>query len=291
MERPYVVSADVRLLLQNWADQRGFKIPSTVFFDCMREKFSLRMQKIFPNFELVPEKEIVDGLFKIVSESGLPPVSLDGVYFKSEMSFEITRLVNRQGQNIGWGNRAGTLTIPQQLDLLRKTGVKKVALVDDVIFSGNMLEMILNLFSSIGICVPVVCAGIGIAHGIKHISYARREIYCVRTFDQVIDEICERDFYPGVPLSGRLLSDGENIGVPYIYPFGKFEDWASIPSEYGPDLSDFCLQQTTLLFEEIERISEKKVFCQDLGRKVISLPTDNVRYVDALCEARSRLVL
>ena len=32
MERPYVISADVRLLLQNWADQRGFKIPSTVFF-------------------------------------------------------------------------------------------------------------------------------------------------------------------------------------------------------------------------------------------------------------------
>ena len=161
------------------------------------------------------------------------------------------------------------------------SGVHEVALVDDVIFSGTVLERIINLLSRINIQVPIICAGIGIGEGINRIKATKRQVRCVRTYEKVIDEVCERDFYPGVPLSGRLLAGGENIGIPYLLPFGNPESWASIPSQQAANFSKFCLRQTISLFDEIERGSDKQVFCRNLGRKVIGLPMD-ARYTDAL---------
>jgi hypothetical protein len=287
---PYVVSADVGLLLQDWADRNGFIAPSSEFFYRLREAFSAQMNRIFPCFELVSEKEIFQGISKLASESGLPPVSLDGVYFKSKLNFEITGSVDEKGKNCGWVNRSETPSIAQQLETLRLSGVKEVVLVDDIIFSGGVIKMIVNLLLTIGIQVPLVCAGIGIAEGIRCISGANREVRCVRIFDQVVDEVCERDFYPGTPLSGRLLAGGMNVGVPYIFPFGNPEDWASIPSVHAMPFSKFCLNQTILLFEEVEVCSGREILCQDLGRKVFSLPTNGVRYVDVLREIVDRLV-
>ena len=290
MIQPYVVSADVGLLLQSWAAQNGFTMPSSEFFYRLREAFSVQMRRIFPSFELVSEREISQGIAKLVLESGLSPVSLDKVYFKTELNFEITRSVNEKGENCGWVNRAGTPTIPQQLEALRASGVKEVVLVDDILFSGAMIEMITDLFLTIGIRVPLVCAGIGIAEGIRRINGTKREVRCVRIYNQVIDEVCERDFYPGTPLSGRLLTGGMNIGVPYIFPFGDPENWASIPSEHAMTFSKFCLDQTILLFDEIERCSGRIILCQDLGRKVFNLPADGVRYTDVLRGVKGRLV-
>lgn len=146
--KPYVVSADIDLLLQDWADQKDFAIPSSEFFYRLREAFSAQMSCIFPNFELIPEADISQGLAELISESGLPAVSLDGVYVKSKLKFEITRSVNKNGENCGWVNRPGSPPIPRQIDTLRESGVKEAVLVDDVIFSGSMIEMVTDLLSA-----------------------------------------------------------------------------------------------------------------------------------------------
>ena len=281
MDKPYVVSADIYLLMKEWTNQNGFILPKREFFCHLREKFSSYMQGIFPEFELVSEQEISQGLADLVHESDLPVISLDRVYVKEELNLEITRLVDEKGKDRGLGRRAGTPPIWQQIKKLQMSGVHEVALVDDVIFSGTVLERIINLLSRINIQVPLICAGIGIGEGINRINGTKREIRCVRTYEEVIDEVCERDFYPGVPLSGRLLVGGENIGVPYLLPFGNPESWASIPPEQTATFSKFCLHQTISLFDEIERGSDKQVFCRNLGRKVIGLPMD-ARYTDAL---------
>ena len=280
--KPYVVSVDIYLLMEKWATQHGFALPAREFFCQLREEFSNYMRRIFLNFELVSEDEISHGLARLVAESGLPVVSLDRVYFESELNLEITRLVDRNGKDCGLGHRAKTPSLAQQIKRLQMSGVREVVVVDDVIFTGALLERIIELFLRIRIRVPLICAGIGIAEGINHINGTKREICCVRTYKEVIDEVCERDFYPGVPLSGRLLVGDDNIGVPYLLPFGKPESWASIPSEQATDFSRFCLHQTILLFDEIEQCSDKRVFCRDLGRKVAGLPMDGTRYTDAL---------
>jgi hypothetical protein len=282
MNKPYVVSADIYLLLKEWAIQNGFILPTMEFFSELREEFSSFMGQVFSNFELVSEDEISLGLADLVIKSGLPAISLDRVYFRSKLSFEIARLVDKSGQNRGLGHRAETPLLSEQVRRLQRSGVREVVLVDDVIFFGDLLARIIHMFSRVGIRVPVICAGIGIAEGIKRINGTKRDVYCVRTYDEVIDEVCERDFYPGVPLSGRLLVGGDNIGIPYLLPFGNPESWASIPTEHTKAFSKFCLHQTILLFEEIERCSGNTVLCQDLERKVVGLPTGQARYTEVL---------
>jgi hypothetical protein len=282
MNKPYVVSADIYLLMKDWATKNDFVLPKREFFCQLREKFSNHMQKIFSKFELVSEEKISCGLAALVAESGLPAISLDRVYFATELNLEIARLVDKDGKDCGLGHRAGTPPIAQQIKQLRMSGLREVVIVDDVVFTGALLERIIDLLSRIHIRVPLICAGVGINEGICRINGTKREIRCVRTYDEVIDEVCERDFYPGVPFSGRLLVGNDNIGVPYLLPFGKPESWASIPSEHATDFSRFCLHQTISLFDEVERCSGKSVFCRDLGRKVIGLPMDGTRYVEVL---------
>ena len=281
MNKPYVVSADIKLLMEKWATKNNFVLPSGEFFCQLREEFSDHLCRIFSNFEFVSEYEISLGIADLVATIGLPVISLDRVYFESELNLEIARLVNENGENQGLGHRPGTPSLLQQINRLRAIGSCEVTLVDDVIFSGALLERIIEILSKIGIQVPVVCAGIGIAEGIHRIN-TKRDIRCVRTYEEVIDEVCERDFYPGVPLSGRPLAGDGNIGVPYILPFGNPKSWASIPNEHVETFSKFCLHQTVTLFKKIEQCSERQVLCQNLGRKVLGLPTDETRFIDVL---------
>jgi hypothetical protein len=290
MKKPYVVSADIRLLMEKWAIRQGFVLPPREFFCQMREEFSDYMNQVFPHFEFVPEDEICHGLARLVAESCLPVISLDQVYFKSDLNLEIARLVDENGKDRGLGRRAGTPPLAQQIKKLQMSGVREVVVVDDVVFTGALLERIIDGLSRIHIRVPFICAGIGIADGINRINGTKREIRCVRTYKEVVDEVCERDFYPGVPFSGRLLVGGGNIGVPYLLPFGKPERWASIPSEQTINFSRFCLHQTAALFDEIERRSDKPVLCRDLGRKVIGLPTDETRFLNVLRQVLSHEV-
>jgi len=280
MSRPYVVSADIYLLMKEWATQNGFVLPAREFFCQLREEFSNYMSGIFSNFELVSEEEISCGLPGLV-EGGLPTISLDRVYFTSELNLEITRLVDESGEDRGLGHRAGTPPLVQQIRKLQTSGVREAVVVDDVIFTGTLLERVIGLLSRIGIRVPLICTGVGIAEGINRIKDTKREVRCVRTYEEVIDEVCERDFYPGVPLSGRLLVGGGNVGVPYLIPFGKPESWASISSEHAAAFSRFCLHQTARLFDEVERCSGKLVLCRDLGRRVVGL-LDETRFSEVL---------
>ena len=282
MDKPYVVSADIYLLMEKWATQHSFVLPAREFFCQLREEFSNYMRRVFSNFELVSEDEISRGLAGLVAESGLPVVSLDRVYFESELNLEVARLVDKDGKDRGLGHRSGTSPLAQQIRKLQMSGVREVVVVDDVVFTGALLERIIELLSKIRIRVPLICAGIGIAEGINRINGTKREIRCVRTYEEVVDEVCERDFYPGVPLSGRLLVGDSNIGVPYLLPFGKPESWASIPSEQATDFSRFCLHQTATLFDEIERHSDRPILCRDLGRKVVGLPMDETPYTKVL---------
>lgn len=284
MKKPYVVSADIALLLKEWAVQKGFVLPSQEFFSQLRENFCDIFRKMFSTFELVPEEELVSGLEYLSDRTSLPIISLDRVYFAGERSLEITRLVDVSGNDCGLGCRFGFLPVLRQMRALRASGVREVCIVDDVLFSGALLEKIFAIFSRMGIRVPVVCAGVGIAEGIARLNDFGCEVRCVRAYGEVLDEVCERDFYPGTPFSGRTLDHDRSVGLPYILPFGNPEEWASIPSRYAKELSVFCLRQTIALFDEIERYSNRSVLCKDLSRGVFGLPTGSARYVEVLRE-------
>lgn len=144
------------------------------------------------------------------------------------------------------------------------------------------MERVARLFTKCDMRVRLICAGIGVTKGLWRLQQLNYEVRCVRQYESVIDEVCERDFYPGVPLSGRTLFGAKNVGVPYLLPFGKPGEWASMPTNWQVPFSAFCIQQTIRLFKEIERHSQRIVTCSDLGRLVVRLPQDGQRFVNEL---------
>lgn len=280
--KPYVVSADIKTLLEPWAKRKGFTLPNPEFFSGLRADFSARMKLMFPGFEMVSEEELSTGLRDLVKSNGVYSVSLDRVYYRSQPSLDIARKVDYEGENKGLGKRADSPLLLAQFRELKNKDLTKVALVDDVIFTGDLLERVCGVLEKMGIEVPLIYAGIGIDEGVNKLSGNGRMVQCVKQYPEVIDEICERDFYPGVPLSGRLVNVDGNIGAPYILPFGNPVDWASIPQESQVSFSRFCLGQTVKLFEAIENTSSRIVTCADTERGVVGIPRDNTRFIEAL---------
>lgn len=281
----YIISEDIQILMKRWAEGYGFSLPSDSIFHCLRQEMLAFLNQMFSAVEMVAEQELTKGIRKLVFESGIKPVSLDQVYTSCDHNLSLTRCVDKNGENIGLRHRPGSTTFLAQIREL--AGLREVALVDDVIFSGVLIERVIKILSLYDIAVPLVITGVGIAEGIDRINHTR-EIQYVHRYESVIDEICERDFYPGVPYSGRPVV-GTNTGMPYLLPFGKPGEWASIPHQWKAPFSRFCIQQTIKLFEQIEKSSNRIVRCSDLERGVYTLPQDGTRFVDALHQSMQRL--
>lgn len=289
--RPYVVSGDIRILLKQWAEQNGFKLPGDELFGKLREDFTLFMTQIFPGFEFITEEELKEGLNILTKKDGLYPLSLDRVYCPSSFCIDIARQVDINGNDEGLGRRANSPSLLKQFRTLEALKIKDISIVDDVIFSGEVIVRLGKALKRAGMRVKTIYAGIGITEGVTLLQKNGYQVECVRTYDNVIDEICERDFYPGVPLSGRLVDPENNVGAPYLLPFGNPGKWASVPKKWQVPFSRFCLNQSIKLFEEIEKSSNKIITCLDVGRKVITLPKDqNTRFIDALNQSAKYLL-
>ncbi|MCD6429129.1 hypothetical protein J7L09_00350 [bacterium] len=283
--KPYVISEDIQILLAEWAREKKFILPPERFFGNLRKEMKEYFSKIFgaENIDMISTEEMRQGMKRLIQQTKLPAVSMDRVYIRTNPAIEVSRIVDESLNDCGIAPRFGTPLLLEQLLRVREK-FEKVVLVDDVIFSGKVISEILLSLERIGVKVPVVVAGITIGEGARILKEKTEvEILTVKYYQEVIDEICERDFYPGVPLSGRLLITPDiEIGVPYLLPFGKPHKWASIPRGVEQEFSQFCLEQTIKLWEAIEKISGKPVKCRDLERLPRGLPNNSSRFVDEL---------
>jgi hypothetical protein len=284
-KRPYVVSQDIHILLAQWATEYGFKIPNDKFFFDLRSNFSHMMTQLFPNFIYLEAEHLKDGLCTIIKKEEIETLSLDQIYFSGDLNLSLTRTVDADLQDLGISQRNGALTLKQQLGKVMSTGVKKLALVDDVIFTGSLLSEVRSKLEKIGIHIPVVYTYIGVGLGVERLKAEGIQVQCANYYPQVIDQVCERDFFLGVPNCGRTLVDTNGLfwGVPYMLPFGN-PKWASIPEIAQSDYSRFCIKQSIKLWQAIEIASSKPVLCQDLPRSIIDFPINNERFVNLLQE-------
>lgn len=268
--KPYVVSGDITILLQRWANEKGLALPSASFFAELRGEFNGYMQTIFPVYEFIPEEEIRTGIAQLVNKNPMPTITLDDVYFRPAYAgtLDITRYIKDDVEKKWLGRRSNSLSLLEQFRRLRSQDTIEARLVDDVIFEGYQTERIIRKLETVcGVRITSICAGVAIQEGIDKLSALGVTVEAVRTYDQVTDEVCERDFYPGIPFCGRTQDAGLNLGVPYILPFGKPSEWASIPEEKQEDFSQFCMKQTAKLFEAIEETSGRRISMGDIDRK------------------------
>lgn len=267
--KPYVVSGDLMLVLQKWADAKGLALPNSAFFAELRSEFNAYMRILFPAYEFVSEDELKKGIITLVNKRVMPTITLDSVYFRPDYAakLDITRYVDEGLDSKGLGRRPGSPSLLEQFRKLKEAGVREARLVDDVIFTGDQTERVVKVLLKCGIVVSSVCAGIAIQEGVEKLSGVGVKVDAVRTYDEVIDEVCERDFYPGVPYCGRTKDFELNLGIPYILPFGKPSTWASIPEECQEEFSRFCMLQTAKLFGAIEEVSGTRIAMSEIDRK------------------------
>lgn len=279
-KKSYVISRGLEPLMNEWSIKRGFVIPSVEFFDSMNSRLEKKLKEFFPLVEVISFKEIYEGIDSLVKSSGLIPLSLDRVYVKSDMNLDVTRGTK------GITNRSGTSSLDVQIKQIKENiGSGTIVLVDDVLFSGGTIIDIVKMLQRKDINVQQVIVGIAIGEGLQKVSkFCQTQSHII--YDDVMDEICEWDFYPGVPHSGRLIDGSKNMGAPYCAPFGNIINWASIPVECADDFSQFLIKESIGLFKEIERLSGKKVLYRDIDRKVNKIPLkkDGSRFVDILKE-------
>lgn len=283
---PYVVSADIERLLGPWAQVRGLTLPPSEFFDGIRHDFIGHMQDLFPAFRMVAEWEMMNSIHRNVQESGAVPISLDGVYHDTELNLALCRHVHHDGTPLGQHPRPGAKPVEEQYETvfshLSDQEIQEVTLVDDVLFEGNLLAEVADRFAEQGIVVKDVCVGIAIGQGTDVLSDRGIAVRTDWHFPRVVDEVCERDFYPGVPYSGKTVLGEPDMGEPYLLPIGRPVEWASIPESSAQSFSRFCLKNAARLYDAIGDVSGRDVTCHDIDRTFPGLEKSGVRFSTAL---------
>lgn len=280
---PYVISGDLPIVLGEWARERSFTLPSMESINELRSTFLGFMQSIFSPVEFVGEQELINGMNAAIESQGFPIISMDPVYVRGTYQLSMSRMVDGDFTSMGLFRRENAPYLLTQLRMLQKENLKQACLVDDVIFEGNGGVRVIEALKKIGITIPVMIAGIAISQGKENIENNGTKVLAVRTYPSVIDEICERDFWPGVNLAGRgvQMQDGQVVGAPYVAPFGN-PDWASIPDDQKERFSRFCISQSIALFTLIEQANNRPIFVEDLRRQVLFARQPGARFIDEL---------
>lgn len=291
MALPYVVSMDIRLLLGRWADQRKFALPADEVFQELRSDFESDLRSIVPSLELIEEQELLPGLRRLVTKQAsctpkVPPVYLDRVYNDTGPSSYRLDITRYEGHGPARRERARTLPLDHQFYILRGTFedkcIREINLVDDVLFEGKTLEETVTRFRRYGVRVRNVIVGISTATGRLRMRELGVEVISLREYEQLVDQVCERDFWIGVPYSGRSMESAYGIAsVPYLWPHGKSQ-WASIPEDSFAEFSIAQKRRCIRLFEAIERCSGREVLISDLDRRPALTPCLEKRLVDVI---------
>ncbi len=286
--KPYVVSADLGSLMKRWGKTKGLDLPDDKFFLESAERLKDELSGIFSGVTVIPEKQVKSGLVKMVRTSRQPVLSLDRAYLDGSDGLvaghlDVTRAVDPEFNDLGLCPRPGCKTIDEQIADLRSPDKSEVCLADDVIFGGGGIVELVRRLAEVNRPVSRVFAGIGIKEGLERVKAEGVPVDCFVEFDEVADEVCQRDFWGGVPMSGRtVISDkGETWSAPYFRPFGFPEKWASIPPENVEAFSAFCLLKTVELWREVEKVNGASLSTSEVPRSLKGIG-ENDSIVDAL---------
>lgn len=203
----------------------------------------------------------------------IPIVTLDKIYITTNEEYiyflDCTR-INGTNDII---SRKSESVDSQIIRLSKKLRNKEILLADDVVFSGNVLKNIINKFNKLKIqvvgIITSICTEEAYYYFNSTLKYGMKSNY-IMTAD-VIDQICERDFYFGIAGSGIMISTKNGLyKAPYFKPYGNPYERASIPIEYEKYFSKGCLERSIYLWEEIDRLKKEKSKILELPEKIIN---------------------
>lgn len=262
--------------------EAGIIPPNKDFLGQLRLEFKKDVNKIFDNKTLIlSEEEMLESINKAISDvlGVYPIVSLDKIYLYPDNTniifLDCTRL-DGSSALVSRNNINDFNDVDNQIKLisnfLKNKGLNKIVLADDVVFSGSVIKSIINKFQNNNIEVLGIrsCLSMNNPYDFfnQKLPLGLKCGYLMES--QVIDQICERDFYFGIAQSGISIKDstGSIYKAPYFKPFGNPVERASIPIEYEKYFSEGCINRSIYLWREIEKNSNKEFLIKDLPEKI-----------------------
>lgn len=210
----------------------------------------------------------------------IPIVTLDKIYItpdsKNIYFLDCTRV---NGTNDIISRKKESLEL-QIINLGKILKGKSIILADDVVYSGSVLKNIINRFKSVDVSVVGVAASICSSNAYeyfnKNLKYGVKANFIIS--DNVIDQICERDFYFGIAGSGIMVKTANVLAkAPYFIPYGNPNERASIPKEKELIFSRGCMERSIYLWNEIDKLRLDKTKISELPEKIINTnPSDEV---------------
>ena len=243
--------------------------PSESTIKYVRADFKKDTNRIFDNsVRIVSEDEMleVNNLFDL----SVPVVTLDKIYItpdeKNIFFLDCTRIsgtdeiVSRKEESLD----------EQITRIANALPAKEIILADDVVFSGGVLTTIIGKFKEKGITVIGVVSGIS-AYKAFNTFNNNLKLGIKTNFlmtEDVVDQICERDFYFGVAGSGIMMSKERKDKAPYFIPFGDPETRASVPAKDVKDFSIGCIRRSIYLWEDIDSQRETETLMSELPERI-----------------------
>ncbi|MDD5566811.1 MAG: phosphoribosyltransferase [Patescibacteria group bacterium] len=301
MELPYLVTEDLEFLMRRWAERVGFSCPSSDFFRTLQQELLGYLRTIFRPLELIELADLSGKLQAAIAAraAGTIVVSIDQIYNQTPYHLECNRVADPSTcQIIGEAQRAGFPSLVEQIRALPDSSA--ILLVDDGCYSGGTLLRITELMRENGYVVSQVIVGIIIGRPGNQLlaKHPWVELVGVREYPAVVDWVCERDFYVGVPLSGRtagrrvdsqVIPCEPEVALPYCLPFGDPISGASIPTDCVIDFSRFVLDQSIKLWQAVGECSGRPVLCRDVPRLPKGCTRDAQYFTEYLRDTRPSL--
>ena len=243
--KPYVISEELDLS-GIYTQQINLKN-----LDVFRANLDADLKAMGKNTLWVSSAALNSGLARMVDTTNVPVVSLDDRYVKlADQYFGVSRGVDETLNDVGYVPRANYASIQSQLDSIPKLG-REVVLADDVLFSGEMMEWLISELAARNVKVGGVVCGIAMGEGVARLGENNISVEACEVFEDVEDEICERDFAI-VSGSGRRIDSLNANALYFDSNNGKPQQWACIPPEAVDDFyKNGLIRSASLLQEDV----------------------------------------
>ena len=288
IKKGVVFSNDINLILNgrnslNFKyNENGIIVPTDSFIRDLRDDFKKISKRTYGDDVVIVDEYAMSyymNMFTDKFKEKYPIVSMDDIYVncdnKRVFSLDCTRMSGSK-EMVPRSNPLDTDGVRRQIESLseifKSQNEKEIMLLDDVIFSGSVIEYISNIFKENGIDVVGAIAAISSLEGYEKFNGLKEKVNCGYLMGKdVLDEICERDFYYGVAQSGMArIVDGKVYKAPYFMPFGDPVARASVPDDRKEYFSMMCINLSLDLWEEIERLSKREIMNNELPERILN---------------------
>lgn len=142
------------------------------------------------------------------------------------------------------------------------------------------------------VIVKEVLTGVAVADSLPLINSKGIDVKSWFNISNVLDEVCERDFYFGIAQSGQseLQSDNTIVKKPYFKPFGLPNESASVPEEKEINFSSECINCSYELWKDMQQNSNKVLTSSVLPEKINNTPTQEFEILTYLQNVQEELV-